>query len=83
MKKNIYAIRDVKSGFLSPIVDDTDQQAVRNFSFSCSKSDTLLNFAPEDYSLYFLGTFDTESGKISSSNLPELVIQASDLVSHD
>lgn len=83
MKKNIYAIRDIKSGFLSPIVDDTDQQAVRNFGFSCSKSDTLLNFAPADYSLYCLGTFDTETGKISPANLPELVIQATDLVSHD
>lgn len=72
MKKNLYAIRDLKVGFLAPMVDDNEASAMRNFEYACHNND-IINFAPSDFELYHIGTFDTDSGTIDPSPVPDFV----------
>lgn len=61
MKKNLYSIRDNKAGFWSPREDINDDTALRNFAFAVNTNE-LMMFRPNDYDLYFVGTFDDERG---------------------
>lgn len=65
MTQQIYTVRDTKSEeHLGLMLFKTKAEAQRNF-------ETLLNNAPrikdhpEDYQLYHVGAFDTESGVIT------------------
>lgn len=62
----VYAVRDVKSGFVSPYIDANDLVAKRNFKVRILQ-DPVLNSNPEDFFLYKIGEFDTESGVVTSS----------------
>lgn len=73
MKLSIYAIRDVHTGFLTPTVDQNDNSAMRNFAHAMKNPQSLFNSHPEDFTLFKIGSFDTESGEIVSQ-LPETVI---------
>lgn len=67
MKCNVYSIRDVLTGFMTPIVDQNDATALRNFTMACSVVDaskSTMSFRPSDYSLYRIAVFDTESGSV-------------------
>lgn len=67
----IYCVRDLKSGFTAPMLDLNDDVAIRNFKDSCLnvKLNPSMFYNPADYSLYKLGEYDTEAGKIDL--LPE------------
>lgn len=65
MKQRVYAIRDKKAGFLSPLVDVNDETAKRNFGFAVQRGDSMFLAFPDDYDLYFIGEYETESGEIS------------------
>lgn len=65
MIKNIYAIKDHKRWFTDTFVDDNDPSAVRNFSYGVCHMEGVMNFAPQDFDLFKVGTFNTESGMIS------------------
>lgn len=69
----IYSMRDKHTGFVSPTFDLNDQTASRNFSMALSKSEGVLGFAPSDFDLYCIGTWDTDSGVITPVSLPRLV----------
>lgn len=73
MKYPIFTVRDIKVGFMPPYCDQSDQSAVRGFSYSVN-GEGVMNFAPKDYSLYKIGEFDTETGKIEGI-IPVLVTE--------
>lgn len=69
---NVYAIRDFKTGFLTPTLDQNDAAAARNFEHAVLVNQDSLFFShPEDYALYRVGSYDTECGKI----LPEMPVE--------
>ncbi len=78
----VYAVRDWKTGFLSPVVDVNDASASRNFQFAVLRQDDNLFFTnPADYSLYRVADYDSESGAmISQDDYPKLVITAVEVV---
>ena len=78
MKYPLYCIRDVKVGFLAPQVDQSDQSAIRNFSFAVNGNDGIMNFSPKDFDLYKVGEFESEDGKIKSI-IPELICSGTDV----
>lgn len=80
MTKNVYAIRDILSGFLGPVIDDNDQKAMRNFAYAVNNSESMMYFRPKDYQLFFLGTFDIDSAKFDLRPVPELVCEGQDMV---
>lgn len=65
----VYAIRDVKSGFLQPTVELNDQVALRNFAHACMQGESLFFTHAADYSLYKIGTFNSETGILTSLEL--------------
>lgn len=79
MKYPIYTIKDDKVGFQIPVFDMSDQAAIRNFGFGINNSDSVMGFAPADYSLYKIGEFDTEKGTIDPIIIPEFIVSGSSL----
>lgn len=80
MKYPIYAIRDFKTGFLTPTVEPNVHSAVRNFEHACLRSDSLFFTHPSDYALFLIGEYDTDSGVIASVTPVEEVITASQAI---
>lgn len=69
---NIYSIRDCHTGFMSPTFDQNDSSAARNFRHAAASKETLLNSHPNDFQLYCIGRFDSETGQITPE-LPRVV----------
>lgn len=74
----VYAVRDVKMGFAQPLLDNNDETAIRNFSSQCKSAqmNPTLFYAPEDFSLYKIGEYDTDTAKLSAITPPTLLIEA-------
>lgn len=68
MDVRLYSIRDRKSGFLAPMHDVNDDTARRNFAFAIQNRDSMYLAFPDDYELYYVGSYDTDSGIISPCN---------------
>lgn len=62
--KKVYAVQDAKSGmFNAPIFLLSDGEALRAFMDACREgSDSLLSKYPEDFNLFFIGTYDENEG---------------------
>ncbi|UPW41055.1 nonstructural protein [Sigmofec virus UA08Rod_5658] len=72
----IYSIRDALSGFMTPVIEQNDAIAMRNFAMACdrmSSSNSLMVFRPRDFSFYRIGTFDSDSGLVVPVTPIELV----------
>lgn len=75
----VYSVRDLKGDFYSPRIDQNDESAIRWFSMTVNTPETLTNFAPADFQLFRIGTFDSEIGLISPLNLPVLLISGNEV----
>lgn len=78
MKYGLYSIRDVKTGFMTPVIETNDETAKRNFVHAVINSDGVLASYCQDFSLYHIGSFDSDSGLVSSLQLPDFVLSGSD-----
>lgn len=76
----VYSVRDVKTGFMTPTIDQNDDAAARNFYHAVTHSDGILFTYASDFSLYHLADFDTDTGSVSPLLLPTLIAQGSDAV---
>lgn len=61
---NLYAIRDLKGGYLAPFVAQNDAIAVRNISNAIQDERTELSKIYEDCELYNIGQYNTDNGDI-------------------
>lgn len=66
----VYAMRDAKTGFMSPTVDANDETAIRSFRHAVAASDGILRTYAQDFSIYRLGSFDTDSGALTRESVP-------------
>lgn len=73
----IYAVRDLKVGFQSICVQPNDAAAVRGFESTVINSESVLFTHSEDFSLFKLGEFDAETGRIKALDLPMQLVEAS------
>lgn len=64
MTYGIYAIKDAKTTFMPANVDYNDASAIRNFEHAVRQPDSLLCSHSADYTLWRVGQFDNEIGKI-------------------
>lgn len=78
MVMQIYSVRDVNVGFNSPFVESNDEVAIRGFSYAVNNSD-IMGFAPKDFDLYCIGSFDTVNGMIESVYPPILTIHGTEV----
>uniref|UniRef100_A0AAU8B6U0 Nonstructural protein n=3 Tax=unclassified Microvirus TaxID=338099 RepID=A0AAU8B6U0_9VIRU len=78
MVYGVYVIRDQRTSFLTPTFDYNDASAMRNFEHALQQKESLMFSHPEDYSLYKIGTYDTDKGVISPQ-LNKLLVDGNSL----
>lgn len=64
--------------YKQPFAAINPQEATRLIKSTCRQRDSLLHTCPEDFSLIQIGTFDTETGELTST---EKVVILADLTS--
>jgi len=73
----MYSVRDAKTEiFNPPFYKKTHGEAERDFTTLCRDDKSQVAQYPEDYDLYFLGTYDDVSGRIDSLDTPQHIIKA-------
>lgn len=82
---NIYALRDqAAQAFLAPVLNTTDQAAIRDLANMVSQHDNSnIAFAPKDFDLYQIGSFDTDTGLVAAASPVRMVCNAGALVKND
>ncbi|ALS03469.1 VP5 [Gokushovirus WZ-2015a] len=76
----VYAIKDAKTSFMPCNVDYNDASAIRNFEHAVMAPDSLMRSHPADYTLYRLGSYNTETGLIVSEADPQQIADAASVV---
>lgn len=79
MKYPMYCYRDTKVGFMPPQCDQSEQAAIRGFSYAINGNDGMMNYSPRDFDLYKVGEFDTETGTINGC-MPVLIVSGESVV---
>lgn len=79
----VYCVKDAKIGMNQPFVCNNDLDAMRQFQDTINRPPqngikSTLALHPEDFSLYCLGSFEQETGKIEPEQ--RLLVSATDLV---
>ena len=77
MMKNLYAMRDIKQGFLTPFTEIKDDIAMRNFDVACKRNE-IVYFNPADFSLWKIGQMDDDSGVLYPLDPPIWMMDAID-----
>lgn len=78
MKMNLYSVRDIKAGFGNPYCMQNDEMAIRDIKLAVnSEKPNIIKQFSEDFQLVRLGTFDTETGNITSK--VEIIINCREL----
>lgn len=77
MKFSMYSIRDSLSGFMTPVIEQNDAIAMRNFQMACDvhqlPADSLMRWKPDDFTLFKIAEFDSEFGTVSPIVPPVVV----------
>ena len=77
MKLEIYSVYDGKASyFMQPVFMQSRGHAVRNLMDSANDKTHFLGKNPEDYTLFYLGSFDDSDGKFDLLVTPEPVGKA-------
>lgn len=58
----MYSIKDAKTGYMTPVLEQNDAAALRNFSHAVNQPDSIMHDCPNDFALYKVGYFDTDKG---------------------
>ncbi len=67
MKKNLYAVKDIKvMAYSPPFIKETDIEAQRFFYELSQDVKTNINKYPSDFELYKIGTCDDSTGELES-----------------
>lgn len=76
MQRKMYSIRDSKGEvFHPPFLQLTHGEAERFFTKVANDFKTTISEFPEDYDLYYLGTFDDVSGKVETLPTPQHMLK--------
>lgn len=76
---SVYAIRDSVAGeYLAPMLDLSNATAMRNFRHTVMTTAGTMQTHRQDYDLYLIGTYNSESASFQSS-APELVLRGGDI----
>lgn len=79
MKINMYAIKDRQlDAFMLPFPAQTNGAAIRSFGNHTKEEGHPVAQHPDDYSLYHLGDYDDQVGKMTSLETPVKIAEASD-----
>lgn len=80
MTFGVYSVRDVKTGFQNLILQANDPIAIRSFQSSVMNADGVLLTHAQDFALYKVGMFDSETGRVTADNIPVLMVEAASIL---
>lgn len=79
MITGMYAVRDAKANaFLSPNFFPSRGIAMREFGDAMVSEKSFMFKHPEDFSLWYLGEFNDQSGNVKTQPAPELICNGLD-----
>jgi len=77
MLRKVYSIRDAKAEvFHPPFFKASHGDAERDFDRLTKDPQSMISQYPDDYDLYFLGTFDDIVGKLECLDTPQHIVKA-------
>lgn len=82
MKLGMYSICDCLTGFMTPVLEQNDAAALRNFSMACdpSKPDrSLMSWKPSNFAIYKIAVFDSETGIVEPLSPIQCICEGSSL----
>lgn len=66
MTKQVYALYDSKAKiYHPPVMFNTEGEAERSFRTTANSSESNVGQYPEDFDLFFLGTYNQDTGKFN------------------
>lgn len=81
MKLLAFAIYDSKAdAYNTPFFMNNHLEAERAFRINVNDPSTTISKAPEDFTLFKVGEYDTETGKITGKETPIALVQAKAVV---
>jgi len=73
----MFAVKDLKAeGFNTPFFQPTFGLAERSFKEATKDNQSFLSKTPEDFSLYFLGEFNQQTGLLTPEQNPKKICDA-------
>ena len=79
MKLGLYSIKDAKTGFMTPVLEQNDACALRNFANAVNQASSIMHDCPNDFSLFKVANFDTDDG-VDPLTSPILIVDASEVL---
>lgn len=77
MELKVFSIRDSKGEiFHQPFFNKSHGEAERNFRELTNDQKSMISKYPEDFDLYYLGTYDDNSGRMEPLDTPQHIIKA-------
>lgn len=77
MQLKVFSIRDAKAEiFNAPFYKRSHGEAERDFSQLTTDGKSTVNQYPEDFDLYYLGTYNDQTGKFDPIDSPQHVVKA-------
>lgn len=77
MELKAYSIRDTKAEvFNTPFFQKTHGEAERSFRQLVSDNKSMPSLYPEDYDLYYIGTYNDITGLVSPTETPQHIMKA-------
>jgi len=77
MELRIYSIRDAKAELYNqPFFQKTHGEAERNFTQLVNDQKSMVSQFPDDFDLYFVGTYDDQKGVLKSLDTPQHIMKA-------
>lgn len=81
MLLGVYSVRDAKlEGFLQHQCFPSKGVAIRAFTEAVNTPESPFNKNPEDYALFYFGTFDDLNGKFDLLAQPQSLVTGFDVV---
>lgn len=79
---SIYSVKDDLTGFQQPTFEINEQVAMRNFAYAINEVKGILSANPNDFSLFKVGEFDTDTGVITCCD-PKIIVRADSILRKD
>lgn len=72
---SMYAIKDELNGF-TPLIPFTNEEMAKRYMKDQYESNPTIKNTPEDFSIWYICSFDSETGAISQKDQPKLIERA-------
>lgn len=81
MQKMAFSIYDKKAlDYMFPFAAATQQEAIRMVTGTLLKGNTSLSQFPEDYELYHVGGFATDTGLLLPLERPQIIMRVDNIL---